>query len=129
MSNTCNSPSANPCRNKEDRGRRHRLEGGSTTNVRKVAVALTLGLISAHALAGDAQAPSNERTEKFRQKMEQRIQEMDTDGDGAISKAEFLAQAEAKFDRMDANGDGKITPEERQAMREKWRRRRADQFP
>ena len=45
----------------------------------------------------------------------------------AISKAEFLAHAEEKFDRMDANGDGKITPEERQAMREKWRRHRRPQ--
>ncbi len=97
--------------------------------IRKVAVALTACLLSTYALAGNAASPSSERAEKFRQRMEQRIQQMDTDGDGAISKAEFLAHAEEKFDRMDANGDGKITPEERQAMREKWRRHRAEQFP
>jgi len=37
----------------------------------------------------------------------------DTDGDGAVSKAEFLAVAEQRFASMDKNGDGKLTPDER----------------
>ncbi len=98
-------------------------------NRRKIVTAFFLGMLSAQVVAGEATSVSGDRMEKFRQKMEQRLQKVDTDGDGAISKAEFLAEAEAKFDRMDANGDGKITPEERDAMREKWRRRRAAQFP
>ncbi|WP_425229517.1 hypothetical protein [Sphingomonas sp.] len=36
----------------------------------------------------------------------------DTDGDGAISRAEYLAAAGVRFDRMDANHDGKLTPDE-----------------
>jgi hypothetical protein len=32
----------------------------------------------------------------------------DTDGDGAISRAEFLADAAMRFDKMDMNRDGKI---------------------
>ncbi len=95
----------------------------------RISVALFLALWAAHALAGDARPASDERMEKFRQKMEQRMQKVDADGDGAISKEEFLAEAEARFDRMDSDGDGKITAEERQAMRDKWRQRRAEQFP
>ena len=36
----------------------------------------------------------------------------DTDGDGAISRAEFLAQATERFNRMDLNHDGRLTPDE-----------------
>lgn len=42
-----------------------------------------------------------------------RLREMDKDGDGAVSKAEFLAKAEERFARMDTNHDGKLTPEDR----------------
>lgn len=37
---------------------------------------------------------------------------MDTNGDGAIDKAESAAANEKRFAKMDANGDGKITPDE-----------------
>ncbi|QNQ07605.1 EF-hand domain-containing protein [Sphingomonas alpina] len=36
----------------------------------------------------------------------------DTDGDGSISRSEYMAQAEARFARMDANGDGQIAGDE-----------------
>ncbi|GAA0330069.1 EF-hand domain-containing protein [Sphingomonas oligophenolica] len=36
----------------------------------------------------------------------------DTNGDGMISRAEFMAQADARFARMDKNGDGVITADE-----------------
>lgn len=39
----------------------------------------------------------------------------DTDGDKAISPAEFTAASLARFDRMDANKDGQVTAEERRA--------------
>jgi len=38
---------------------------------------------------------------------------VDTDGNGTISKAEFLAKHEKKFNKMDANGDGEISKEEK----------------
>lgn len=54
----------------------------------------------------------------------------DTDKDGAVSQAEFLAAADKRFDAADANHDGKITREERQAhrqqIRDKWRDRACD---
>ena len=40
----------------------------------------------------------------------------DTDGDGMISRAEFMAQADARFARMDKNGDGVITADEMGGM-------------
>jgi len=40
----------------------------------------------------------------------------DTNGDGMISRAEFMAQADARFARMDKNGDGVITADEMGGM-------------
>jgi len=43
---------------------------------------------------------------------------LDTNGDGAIDRAEFRAQAAQRFDRVDANKDGRIDADERQAARD-----------
>ncbi len=61
----------------------------------------------------------------------------DTNGDGVISKSEFLANAEKKFATIDTNGDGSISKEEartakkvkRDVMKEKrkGRKEKADQ--
>jgi hypothetical protein len=40
------------------------------------------------------------------------MREADTDGDGAISRAEFQAVSDSRFARLDANGDGKIDAKE-----------------
>lgn len=52
----------------------------------------------------------------------------DTNGDGVITKDEFLAHAEERFSQMDADGDGSVTKEEGQAakekMKEKWKEKR-----
>ena len=45
----------------------------------------------------------------------------DTDGDKAVSQAEFQAAALARFDAADANKDGQVTAEERAAQREAWK--------
>lgn len=49
----------------------------------------------------------------------------DTNGDKAISQAEFQTAALARFDASDANKDGQVTAEERKAQRGEWRARRA----
>lgn len=49
----------------------------------------------------------------------------DTDGDKAISQAEFQTAALARFDAADANKDGQVTAEERKAQRGEWRAKRA----
>lgn len=43
---------------------------------------------------------------------------LDTNGDGAIDREEFRAQAAQRFDRVDTNKDGKIDAAERQAARD-----------
>ena len=48
----------------------------------------------------------------------------DTDGDKAISQAEFQTAALARFDAADANKDGQVTAEERQAQRGALRAKR-----
>lgn len=41
------------------------------------------------------------------------MQRMDKDGDGKVSKAEFVAGAEERFTKMDTNSDGFLTKEDR----------------
>ncbi|MEQ8310288.1 MAG: hypothetical protein RIA72_06275 [Sphingopyxis sp.] len=53
----------------------------------------------------------------------------DTNGDKAISLAEFQTAALARFDAADANKDGQVTPEERQAKRGEWRAKRGAAAP
>jgi hypothetical protein len=42
----------------------------------------------------------------------QELPAMDTNGDGAVDRAEFDAYVEASFTTMDANGDGYVTEAE-----------------
>lgn len=48
----------------------------------------------------------------------------DIDGDGVITRAEFLANAAKRFDAMDTDKDGKLTAEERRAAHAKLRAER-----
>jgi EF hand len=54
----------------------------------------------------------------------------DTNGDKAVSKAEFRAAAEARFAKADTNSDGTISADERKAQHKgKWGRERAPMPP
>ena len=46
----------------------------------------------------------------------------DGEGDGSVSRQEFLAKAERRFARMDVNGDGRLDEAEREARHRKWGR-------
>ena len=41
-----------------------------------------------------------------------KMKKMDADGDGTVSKDEFMAHAEEKFSRKDKNGDGVLSSDE-----------------
>jgi len=41
-----------------------------------------------------------------------KMEMMDTDGDGSISKDEFMSHKEKKFNKKDENGDGVLTEDE-----------------
>lgn len=69
----------------------------------------------------------------------EQMKKHDTNGDGVISKDEFLNFAEEKFNKMDNNGDGTITKDEAQAahkhrkekmkeMREKFKGKRQERM-
>lgn len=50
--------------------------------------------------------------------------EIDTNGDGLVSKAEFMAHQEKRFAAMDADGDGSVSDAEHKASMEKWKSKR-----
>ncbi|MBM7060436.1 EF-hand domain-containing protein [Pseudomonas sp. UL073] len=67
--------------------------------------------------------------ERIQQQMQAHFKAMDSNGDGAISREEYLAQAEKQFQHLDSNGDGKVTPEEMAALRERMMERRPSGTP
>lgn len=78
-----------------------------------------LALLTSPAMAGDGDGRDHAKREHHGPKM-------DTDGDGVVSKSEFIAAQEKRFDEMDANNDGKIQKEEFKSAREKWKEKRKD---
>lgn len=50
----------------------------------------------------------------------------DANGDGVVSKEEYLKSSEEKFAKMDADGNGSITKEERKEAFKKWKKEHAE---
>jgi hypothetical protein len=65
-------------------------------------------------------ADDHEGGHEGKPKMERAIKG-DTNGDGMISKDEFLSKAQERFGTTDANGDGNIDRDEAKAAHEKRR--------
>ena len=72
------------------------------------------GSVTAAELSAFAEAERAERRERRQAEMFKRL---DTDGNGSVSEAEFLARPDRMFERADANGDGVVTAEEREAVK------------
>lgn len=60
--------------------------------------------------------------ERHAKRAERRLERVDSDGDGVISEAEFMAQEDRLFTRADADGDGVVTREEVENAMERGRR-------
>lgn len=50
----------------------------------------------------------------------------DVDGDGTISKDEFLKHAEERFNKIDADGSGSVSKDEAKAKHEEMRKKMKD---
>ena len=55
----------------------------------------------------------------------ERFKKSDANGDGSLSKEEFLARSEKRFTEIDADHDNKISPKEMKSYRDKKRAERA----
>jgi hypothetical protein len=86
-----------------------------TTPVRTLLAAL---LVPTLALVATAQPPSDQSPAEM-------VKRADTDGDGKVSRAEFIkartARLEEAFDRIDTDGDGKLDEQEAEAAAERLR--------
>lgn len=105
---------------------------------------LLAGLLASVLMAEGERLPGGERPQKdverhpHRRGPEEMFKHMDRDGDGKISKREFLAaprmkslpeeKREAFFSRLDRNGDGFLIGEEIRAMRQQTERRAMEGF-
>ena len=72
---------------------------------------------------------ADEAKEKWKMKdggMKEHFKEMDTNKDGAVSKAEFDIAHDKHFADMDNNGDGKLTHDEMRAGHKESRKKRME---
>lgn len=72
----------------------------------------------------EADGMDRERRRGRRGDRRDRAEALDTDEDGRISRAEYMAVESPMFDRLDANSDGSITPDELDAAVEARQERR-----
>lgn len=81
-----------------------------------MAVALGLSAGAAYAEGGDHGKPHDKA-----HRGGGLMQKIDTNGDGNVSKAEFMAKHEEMFAKMDADSNGSLTKDEMKAAREKMK--------
>jgi EF hand len=101
----------------------------NSTMVRGAVFLLALAPVAAcaqpagQATSGRTKAPRSMTLQQFTARHESKILAADTDGDGKVSKAEFIASAKAgkgdpakRFAKIDRNGDGMLDKTEIDAM-------------
>lgn len=84
---------------------------------------MTAAILSAFTLSTHAVMADNHEGEGHKGN---RMERIDTDGDGKISKAEFIAKHEAMFTKIDTDGDGYLSKEEKKAGRQKMHEKMKD---
>lgn len=78
---------------------------------------LTVIFASVFLLAAPASAGHHKSGEESGKGKQGRFAKTDTNGDGVISRAEFMAVAAKRFDKMDANSDGSLSKDEMKRQR------------
>jgi len=76
-----------------------------------------LAMASVPALAdhhenGDMKGKKHEKRAEMHKRM---FEKHDANGDGKVTKEEFMAKVEERFNKMDADGNGEVTMEESRA--------------
>lgn len=92
--------------------------------MRKLTLAALLASGATLGVAGFAYADHHEGSDR----KARMIEKLDTNGDGAISKAEVEAAKAAKFAEADANGDGSLTMAELEAFHEAERESKREEM-
>ncbi len=92
------------------------------SKISKISIAVAVAALVLTAQPSWAEEAAGSRQGRGGHNPGQMMQQMDTDGDGSVSKAEFLAGAEARFTKMDKNGDGVLTKDDMPARPEGGRR-------
>lgn len=82
---------------------------------------LATSFLAASSLALTAWAGHHEGGEK--RKHGHHFEKKDANGDGSITKEEWLAASEERFGKMDGDGDGSVTQAEWQSARERMHQR------
>lgn len=89
------------------------------------AVSLVTALSVMPALANDHKDGEHPMAGAVKEKMKERYMEVDANGDGTISKEEFMNEAEARFKKIDSDGNNELSHQEmkehRQEKRGKWK--------
>ena len=89
------------------------------------AVSLVTALSATPALAAHHEDGKHGMAGAMKEKMHERYTAADKNGDGVISKEEFMNEAEERFKSIDADGNDELSKEEikehHKEKREKWK--------
>lgn len=86
----------------------------TTLTALTLAAVLTIASTAAYAQAApQASTPLSPEAQKAKA-------ELDTDGNGEVSKTEFMTYQEKRFAEMDSDGNGSVTDAEHKAATQKW---------
>ena len=83
--------------------------------------ALMMATMAALAFSIPAMANEGDKEAKIQMKVDKKFAEVDTNGDGMISKEEHQAKADKMFSETDANSDGSLSKDEvKAAIKKEW---------
>jgi Ca2+-binding EF-hand superfamily protein len=91
--------------------------------MKKLLLTTALGLCAMGIAATPALADHHMDDKPYKPGKHKMFEKMDADGDGVISKAEFIQAHEKRFNELDADGNGTISKEEAKAKRQEMHKK------